>query len=368
MTEKKIRMATSENHDEQGHTIVGGRPQANKSKRTDIPRGLELLIKRAAIDEAFKNELLQKRDKLVDEMHIPLDPSEKAMLSCVPVEHLEKMIMATVVPPSQRKVIAAGSAAAMIALFTQLTFAPVTARAETQPNTQQLAEMLETPDLNNFAVLPAPTGSRPDSPIKEDSDTTPVFVKGIRPDLPASDQDLVKPVIDEYEDHLADRGARPDFPPDLLIADPEPTNVTRPDDFPPELVGEPFEKILTENTSNRNLGGALALISKTSGLTIKFTDLDPDTANSAFDCQTEGLTVAQALQAVCGVISTTFSHTYSYDPTTETLMITFKKRSSVNLKPEPFTKPESPSICRGIRSDMPSLKKNQIDDGDGDSK
>lgn len=368
MTDKKIRMATSENPDEQGHTIVGGRPQANKSKRTDIPRGLELLIKRAAVDEVFRNELLQKRDKLVDEMQIPLDASEKAMLSCVPVDHLEKMILATEVPSSQRKAIAAGSAAAMIALFTQLTFAPVAALAETQPATQQLVDALEITDIKLAAGLSAPTGSRPDSPIEEDEDTAPVFVKGIRPDLPDTDQTPVKPVIDDYEDHLADRGARPDFPPDLLFIDPEPANKTTPDEIPPELVGEPFEKILTENTSNRNLGGALALISKTSGITIQFTDLDPITANSSFDCHTEGLTVAQALQAVCGVIDSTFSHSYSYDPTTETLMITFKKRSSADLKPAIFPKPESPSICRGIRSDMPQMKKLKIDDEDGDLK
>ena len=71
---KPVRMATPDypnpvssdnvqagNLKSQGHTIVGGRPAGKSSHGGSIPRGMEILLKRAAIDEEFRQRLLEER-------------------------------------------------------------------------------------------------------------------------------------------------------------------------------------------------------------------------------------------------------------------------------------------------------------------
>lgn len=55
----------------------------------DIPRGIEVLIKKAAVDAEFKAVLLQRRAAAADEIGLVLEPAEKAMLAAMPEAQLE---------------------------------------------------------------------------------------------------------------------------------------------------------------------------------------------------------------------------------------------------------------------------------------
>jgi hypothetical protein len=360
MSEKKIRMATPENPEEQGHTIVGGRPAAPRSIRNDIPRGLELLIKKASVDPDFKRELLSKKEKLIGEMNLPLDESEKAMLTCVPVTHLEKMIEATQVSASQRKALSGGSAAAMLALLTQLTFAPVAGRAESPENNRTTNEQVQVPPLNQTAVLL--TGIRPDETGEKVDESQDASDHGQeKKDMPSPQ--ILPPVVDDYDDHLADRGARPDFPEIYQELIKEEQVV---DNFF-EQPEKPFDQILEEELEGKTVAEALQKLSDQSGFRIEINGLDEVVSTNLIEEKTSGKNLAEVLKTICNEIAAEdYKFKSIFEPENSLLKIDFR----VNLQtvPAPSVKPDfdDSAICRGIRSDMPGIKKKlDFDHGDG---
>ena len=331
MADRKIRMATSDRNDEQGHTIVGGRPQAPRSMRSDIPRGLEILVKRAAIDTSFRAELLKRREKIAEELKIPLDASEIAMLACIPSEHLEKMIQATEVPPAQHKLLAKGTAAAMLALLAQLTFAPVPGRAEAPPKIN-LRPSTSRSENDEYAV-----------------------VKGIRPDI-------------DNEDHLADRGARPDFPDpvltnddDLIFPDEDPDGIESTEPTAPE-----FAKVVKISIAGKNLRDALKAIEDDTGLPIIVSGIEKTLADYVVESDISGLPVKMAIETICLETSSEaceFEINWQNDP--PAAIINFQEtveNPDDDVSEElPAVKPgqtnDDSAIIRGIRSDFPDIRK-----------
>ena len=61
-------------------TIVGGRPPGSGQSVGPIPRGIEILVKKAAVDLEFKQVLLAKRADAAAEIGLELDPAEAMML------------------------------------------------------------------------------------------------------------------------------------------------------------------------------------------------------------------------------------------------------------------------------------------------
>lgn len=346
MTEKKVRMPTAENP-RQGHTIVGGRPQAVKERRTDIPRGLELVVKKAAVDTGFREELLLKREKLIDELGIPLDPSEKTMLACVPLDHLEKMIAATTVPPAQRKTLAGASAAAMIAILTGLTFVPVAGRAE-MPARQNV----ETSEAFSPPVAPRPSAAPPKGEH---------LLTGIRPDDPENLEPvpLIKKEAEyvDYEDHLADRGARPDFPgeePLLPVKKPIPGR--------PEIVS-PFAAPIQNELQGKTLEEALQEIANQAGINIETEGISL-LEEKKINTEVVGQSIADGLESICKELcGDDVEFNLMFD--SENTFIKLELLETV-LPSLPTDKPvkDDAAICRGIRSDMPGLKKSPVDPGD----
>ena len=340
MTEKKIRMATSEKPDEQGHTIVGGRPQAPRSMRTDIPRGMEILVKRASIDPMFKAELLAKRDKIADELQIPLDASEKAMLAGIPAEHLEKMIKATEVPPAQHSLLAKGTTAAMLALLAQLTFAPVPGRAENPPKVN---------------VRPATTRSENDDYA---------VVKGIRPDF-------------DVDDHLADRGARPDFPAPVIkpdepvYTDEDPDGIESDEPTAPE-----FARVVNLSVAGKKLGEAIKLLEENTGVAIKVNGLDERLSEYLVESEINGLPLKMAVETICLETSSEaceFEILWKNQPATveinfhDSLNSVSPDGTENHIDELPAIKPvpsDDSAIIRGIRSDFPDIAPLDIDKGD----
>jgi len=85
-------------------TIVGGRPPGSGTKVGAIPRGIEVLIKKASVDPEFRRLLLEKRGEAAKEIELELTEAERNTLSSIPAEQLEKIIDNTKVKPEHRAI------------------------------------------------------------------------------------------------------------------------------------------------------------------------------------------------------------------------------------------------------------------------
>ena len=101
-------------HEAMKTTIVGGRPPGAGKPVGKIPRGIEVLVKKASIDSVFKTLLLEKRADAAKEIELALEPSEVMMLNAVPREQLESIIAKTTIRPGQRAAFMGKVAALMI--------------------------------------------------------------------------------------------------------------------------------------------------------------------------------------------------------------------------------------------------------------
>ena len=98
------------------HSTSKKRSQAGKPKaHSDIPRGIEVLIKKAAIDQRFKSELLQKRAEAALTIGLQLDATEIAMINSIPADQLVAIIDNTKVSSRLREAFLGYAAAVMLA-------------------------------------------------------------------------------------------------------------------------------------------------------------------------------------------------------------------------------------------------------------
>jgi hypothetical protein len=102
-------------------TIVGGRPPGGGANVGDVPRGVEVLIKKAAVDPAFKKMLLQKRARAAEAIALKLEPAEAAMLDAVPVKQLEAIVANTKVSPGLRPAFLGYAGGVMLAALAATT-------------------------------------------------------------------------------------------------------------------------------------------------------------------------------------------------------------------------------------------------------
>jgi acyl carrier protein len=79
------------------------------------PRGIEVLVKKAAVDPAFKAILLERRAAAAQEIGLELKPAEAAMIGAVPAGQLEAIIGGTTVPLEHRRAFLGHAAVAMLA-------------------------------------------------------------------------------------------------------------------------------------------------------------------------------------------------------------------------------------------------------------
>ncbi len=80
-----------------------------------IPRGIEVLVKKASVDAAFRDTLLTKRAVAAAQIGLELNPAETAMLTAIPESQLIGIIQNTRVSPKARPVFMGYAAAAMLA-------------------------------------------------------------------------------------------------------------------------------------------------------------------------------------------------------------------------------------------------------------
>ncbi len=108
-------------------TIVGGRPPGSGQPVGAIPRGIELLMKKAAVDPEFRTLLVERRAEAASQIGLQLDPAESLMLAVVPQTQLETIIDRTTVPLEHRRAFLGKTVAAMLAAVGVLTPGDATA-------------------------------------------------------------------------------------------------------------------------------------------------------------------------------------------------------------------------------------------------
>ena len=158
-------------------TIVGGRPPGSGQSIGPIPRGIEVLVKKASVDPEFRKSLLTDPLDAAGEIGLTLDPAEKMMLGSVPAAQLEAIIARTHVPDRDRRAFLGKVAAVMLATMGLAAPACVeTADKGIRPDDPKR-------DGRRDRFEPT-TGSAPDPPPEPETPNEGETSAGIRPDVP----------------------------------------------------------------------------------------------------------------------------------------------------------------------------------------
>ena len=121
----------------------------------DIPRGIEVLVKKATVDPAFKALLLAERSAAAAEIGLELSETETAILDGVPAAQLEAIIANTTVGPKLRPAFMGRAAAVMLAALgtTIVTFAEQVESGEAGVTTLDNNTTIETGDEHKKGVI-----------------------------------------------------------------------------------------------------------------------------------------------------------------------------------------------------------------------
>jgi hypothetical protein len=154
-------------------TIVVVRPPGSGRNTGTIPRGIEVLVKKAAVDPEFRELLFEQRGGAAAAIELELDPAENAMLNAIPQEQLAQIVSQTIVPMEQRRAFLGRLAVAMLAVI--------------GAGMAGCSEIETVPSAGIQPQRPGTDGIRPDRPTNAPPPTQPPVPPpaGIRPDLPA---------------------------------------------------------------------------------------------------------------------------------------------------------------------------------------
>jgi hypothetical protein len=136
------------------------------NSQNQVPRGIEVLVKKASVDAEFRELLFEKRGGAATAIGLELDPAESAMLSAIPQEQLAHIISQTVVPVEQRRVFLGRVASAMIAVLSAAVAGCQPTRGIQPENVSTTTKGIrpdqpQAPSTNQLPP-PAPAGIRPD--------------------------------------------------------------------------------------------------------------------------------------------------------------------------------------------------------------
>ena len=150
-------------------------------KRGEIPRGIEVLIKKASVDRGFYDVLLDERSEASRRIGLGLDDSEAAMLDVIPEDQLVTIIGNTRVKDKHIPAFMGYAAAAML-----------------------VAIGLVTAGCNRDGDRYETLGIDPDTDYldeeENDEEENDIEVTGIRPDLPYFDEEEVGETEENIED------------------------------------------------------------------------------------------------------------------------------------------------------------------------
>ena len=220
---ERVKMARPGEAEAVRTTIVGGRPPGGGANVGDVPRGVEVLLKKAAVDPKFKKLLLGKRAEAAEAIALKLEPAEAAMLNAVPETQLDAIVANTKVSPSVSPAFLGYAGGVMLAALGTATLGcngdgdtgPTTEgiRPDRPGESEERAEEADKDDqaqseeglLNDFAaVVPAIAaagGARPDLPD---------FPEPLEPE--DGEQNALQEKKPHKPDDYVTRGIKPDRP------------------------------------------------------------------------------------------------------------------------------------------------------------
>jgi hypothetical protein len=118
---ERIKMARPGEAEAVRTTIVGGQPPGSGRRVGAVPRGVEILVKKAAVDPAFKKLLFENRAEAADAIALKLEPAEAAMIAAVPEAQLDAIVANTKVNASLRPAFLGYAAGVMLAALAATT-------------------------------------------------------------------------------------------------------------------------------------------------------------------------------------------------------------------------------------------------------
>jgi hypothetical protein len=121
--DERIKMARPGEPEAVKTTIVGGQPPREGRSIANVPRGIEVLVKKAAVDPGFKKLLMEKRAVAAQSICLTLSAAEEAMLEAVPEAQLRAIVANTKVSPGLRPAFLGCAAGAMLAALGATTYA-----------------------------------------------------------------------------------------------------------------------------------------------------------------------------------------------------------------------------------------------------
>ena len=183
-------MSNAQNNEKEAvrTTIVGGRPPGCGRSNVPVPKGIEVLVKKAAVDPEFRELLFAQRGAAAASIELELDPAEHAMLNAIPREQLAQIVSQTMVPVEQRRVFLGRLAVAMLAVI---------GGGLASCERAQSAGIQSAPPVGT-------DGIRPDRPTNAPPPYRPSPSHGIQPDRPGTGVTNVPPP--------APAGIQPDRP------------------------------------------------------------------------------------------------------------------------------------------------------------
>jgi hypothetical protein len=143
--------------------------------KVEAPRGIEVLIKKAAVDPDFRAELVERRSGAANLIGLELNGAEAAMLDGIPAEQLKAFVANAKVSPKLRPVFRGYVAAAMLAALGVAVTGCIPAPTGSRPDEPGPTEPVEKEVTNDSSGGQAVASERADALNTE---------TGIRPDLP----------------------------------------------------------------------------------------------------------------------------------------------------------------------------------------
>jgi hypothetical protein len=200
-------------------TIVGGRPPESGDGLPPVPTGIQRLLRLAAVDDDFADELVRRPLEVARTAGVPLTRSEAAILASIPAQQIVAMAAQLPAPPPRRREFLRQTAATAVVLLggaalpTALTgCCPV----EDEPG---------RPDIN---LMQGEGGADPEEPpvrvehreMESDGGISPDLVETLEPTPPEEPVTAEEPPAEDSEprpqhNEMTRRGgAKPDLPPE----------------------------------------------------------------------------------------------------------------------------------------------------------
>jgi len=186
MTEEKNRMFNSQKPkplqemEAVKTTIVGGRPAGSGKNLPPIPRGIEVLVKKASVDKEFRELLIKERNKAAQSIGLDLNRFEQDIICSVPEEQLIAIIDSVKVSPKMKSIFLGKAAGVMLAALgvTTLTGCP-----DKSPPVEGIRPDIPFPRTTQTEATT--NEQKPISPTNNTSDTVKPQPPPTRPPIPA---------------------------------------------------------------------------------------------------------------------------------------------------------------------------------------